>query len=172
MGERKRRTNLEYERAECCGAARFLGVFAIPVALLAILAACATSDAPPRLAEIQRLAWIDHAYEVRPGDWRPMWHGDCRNKALAAMQVLEAEGWHVGARVGCRADFPGHVRDGECNLADYRQGRISNPLHIVPIACRDDDCWAIDMDGVWQAGEHPLVDLDGYDWRVAAGGGW
>ena len=136
--------------------------------LALLLAGCATSDVPPRLAEVQRLAWVEHAYEVRRGDWRPMWHGDCRSKALMIMQVLEAEGWQVGARVGCRSDFPEHVRDGRCNLAAYQQGRIGNPAHMVPVACKSDECWTIDMDGVWRAGEHPLVDLEGYDWRVAA----
>ena len=142
-----------------------------PLLLAAVLAACSTSDVPPRLAEVQRLAWIEHAYEVRPGDdWTPAWDGDCRNKALKVMAVLEAEGWQVEARVGCRSDFPGHVRNGACNLPLWRAGAISNPVHMVPVACKFDECWTIDMDGVWRAGDHPLVDLEGYDWQIAAAG--
>lgn len=143
----------------------------LPLALAALLAAGpALAEPPVRLVEIQRLAWVEHAYEVRPGDWRAMWHGDCRNKALKAKKVLAAEGWLVGARTGCRADRPGHVRDGQCNLAAYQQGRIANPVHMVPVVAKDADgpWYVIDQDRVWQAELYPLIQLEHYDWRIAA----
>ena len=142
-------------------------------ALALLLGAC-SSGPPQRLTELYRLGWVEHGYDLRAeDDWRPSWDGDCRSKTLAAMSVLQAEGWAVDALVGCRTDMSGIV-DGQCDPA-LLAVHSETPLHMAPVACSSGECWVIDLDGVWRAENYPMVAYRGYDWRMAAaaaGGGW